>query len=290
MTDTRGIEKQFDLSWDGKNIPFNPSSKLTSEGFSDGVHAAVPIEAGSSKIPYSFVLDFKGSESISIAPVGKETTLVISSPWQSPKFIGSFLPTEREISPSGFRAEWKISSFGRPYPQSWSNSEINFKQVLEHSAGVRLHEQISSYTQVFRSVKYAVLFILITFGAFFLFEILAKIRIHPIQYFFIGSVLALFYLILLAFSEQIGFTFSYILATAMTIPLITGYSAKVLQNKRKAVSIFILLLSLYIYLYFILGLEDYALLFGSLIVFALLATVMYLTRNINWFEVSNNKT
>ena len=130
------------------------------------------------------------------------------------------------------------------------------------------------------------LFILITFAAFFVFEVLSGLRIHPVQYLLVGGSLALFYLLLLSLSEQIGFLPSYILSTAMTALLITFYSARVLQSRRRAYPIFALLVVLYGYLYFVLQLEDYALLFGSLLLFVLLSTVMYLTRNVNWFDPS----
>ncbi len=141
----------------------------------------------------------------------------------------------------------------------------------------------------FRSVKYAVLFIIVTFAAFFLFDVLAKIRIHPIQYFFIGSALSLFYLLLLSLSEQIGFLLAYVVATLMIALLITVYSAFVLKNKRKGASIFVLLSILYGYLYFVLRLEDYALFLGSLFVFALLAAIMFATRNIDWFALGKKE-
>ena len=139
-------------------------------------------------------------------------------------------------------------------------------------------------------MKYAVLFILITFAAFFIFEVLSGLRVHPVQYLLIGGSLALFYLLLLSFSEQIGFLPSYILSAALTALLITAYSARVLQSRRRAYPISALLVVLYGYLYFVLQLEDYALLFGSLLLFALLATVMYLTRNVNWFEPAPKNT
>jgi len=235
------------------------------------------------KIPFSFELQLKGSEGMSIAPLGKETVIEISSPWSSPKFLGAFLPSQRNVTQEGFEAEWKISSFGRPYPQVWEAGVVNLEQIANSSAGVDLHERIDAYDMTLRSVKYAILFIVVTFAAFFLFDVLAKIRIHPVQYFLVGSALALFYLLLLSLSEQIGFSSAYLAATALIVFLITAYSAFVLSNKRRAISIFVLLSVLYGYLYFILRIEDYALLFGSFLLFVLLAITMFTTRNVNWF-------
>jgi inner membrane protein len=284
ITDTRGIEQQFNLMWNGRAYPFNPGAGNSFEGNS-GLHASVPVNLAASVIPFSFELDLKGSEGVSIAPLGGETELSVSSSWPTPKFVGSFLPAEREISDAGFSSIWKISSFGRSYPQTWERGEVGMEQLIGSAAGVDLYQQVNAYDMVFRSVKYAVLFIVITFGVFFLFDVLASVRVHPIQYFLVGSALALFYLLLLSLSEQIGFFPAYALATTMVALLVTGYSASVLKSRRRALPIFGMLAALYGYLYFILQLEDYALLFGSLLVFAFLAVVMYMTRNVDWFSL-----
>ncbi len=288
ITDTRGIEKQFDLLWNGNTYAFNPGSGVAFLD-SSGLHALVPVDVSSSKIPFSFELQLKGSEGMSVAPLGKETVIAMSSVWPSPKFVGAFLPSEREVTPGGFESEWRISSFGRSYPQTWQSGAVILQQIVDSSAGVDLHERVDAYDMTLRSVKYAILFIIVTFAAFFLFDVLAKVRIHPIQYFLIGSALSLFYLLLLSLAEQIGFLPAYLVGTTMTAFLVTIYSAFILKNKRRAISIFILLCILYGYLYFVLRLEDYALLFGSLLLFALLAVIMFTTRNIDWFTLGKKE-
>ncbi|HEY4479077.1 MAG TPA: cell envelope integrity protein CreD [Candidatus Paceibacterota bacterium] len=288
ITDTRGIENQFDLTWNGVKYPLNPGPGVAFKERS-GLNAAVPINSKVSKIPFSFELQLKGSESMSIAPLGKETVIAMSSPWQSPKFVGAFLPSEREVTESGFKSEWRISSFGRSFPQTWQTGDVNLQQLVDSGAGVELHEQVDGYDMTFRSVKYAILFIVITFAAFFLFDVRARVRIHPVQYLLIGSALSLFYLLLLSLSEQIGFLSAYLIATAMIALLVTMYSAFVLKSKQRAFPIFAILVVLYGYLYFVLRLEDYALLFGSLLLFALLAVIMFMTRHIDWFALGKEK-
>lgn len=293
ITDTRGIEKQTELVWNNAKYTFEPGPGVSFEEpmvqNSSGLHTLVPLDPNQEKVPFSFEIQFKGSEGISIAPLGEETTLIISSPWQTPKFVGAFLPTERNITPSGFEAEWRISSFGRPYPQTWQSGSLNLTSLIDSSAGVELHEQVDAYDLVFRSIRYAILFIIITFAAFFLFDVLAKIRIHPIQYILIGSSLSLFYLLLLSLSEHIGFLLAYLLATAMIAILVGAYSAFVLKSTRRAVPIFVLLLLLYGYMYFVLQLEDYALLFGALLLFVFLGILMFATRHIDWFTLDKSK-
>ena len=283
ITDTRGIPKQLALSWDKQTYPFSPSPKSILIR-SSGVHTDVPVRTGTALIPFEFELELNGSEGISFAPVGKETQISVASAWATPKFVGAFLPSSRRVSSSGFTAEWNISSFGQTYPSVWKEGEVDANQLVNSAAGVDLLQGVDIYGELYRSIKYAILFIVIAFASFFVFEILAGLRIHPVQYLLIGGSLALFYILLLSLSEQIGFLPSYIISTLMTVLLITAYSARVLQSRRRAYPILAILTTLYGYLYFVLQLEDYALIFGSFLLFVLLSVVMYLTRNVNWFE------
>lgn len=287
ISDTRGIERQFNLQWNNATLAFESGAGVDLRAMS-GLHATVPLRSVPEMIPFSFDVELKGSEGVSVAPLGRETVIAMTSSWPTPKFVGAFLPSSHEIGRDGFNAEWRISSFGRSYPQSFSKDEVGFDQVILSAAGVDLHQSIDIYDMVFRSVKYAVLFIVITFAAFFLFDVLGSIRVHPIQYLLIGAALALFYLLLLSFSEQIGFLAAYLLAMLMIAGLVTSYSWFVLRSGKRAFLIGILLAALYSYLYFVLQLEDYALLAGSLALFLLLGGAMYATRNIDWFSLEKN--
>ena len=198
------------------------------------------------------------------------------------------MPSEPTIGDRGFDAQWHISHLGRPYTQIVDRQQ-HITALRDSAFGVELFQQVDFYSKIVRSIKYAVLFIAITFMAFFLIEILSGVRIHTVQYLLVGFALALFYLLLLSLSEHIGFLAAYIIATLMIAGLITIYSTKLLQSGRKSGMIFAILILLYGYLYFVLHLEDYALIFGSLLLFALLATIMYLTRNIDWYKLSTPK-
>lgn len=290
LSDTRSIEKQIAIAWNDRTIPFNPG--ITVDFFQDsGMHAFVPLSLSATEYPFSFELEVQGSDHAMFVPLGEETTVRVSSVWDSPEFVGAYLPNERTITDDGFEAVWNVSSFGRSYPQRWQGDEgIRTHMLAESQFGVRLHEGVSLYTQVFRSVKYAVLFILVTFTAFFLFETVARIRLHPIQYLLVGASLALFYLLLLSLTEQIGFLYAYLLATVLTIGLIATYSMRILKERIRAVYISVLLLALYSFMYVVLKLEDYALLFGSMLIFVLIASVMYLTRDIDWFSTQTEKS
>jgi len=113
-----------------------------------------------------------------------------------------------------------------------------------------------------------------------------KNRVHPLQYMLIGLSLIMFYTLLVSFSEHLGFGFAYLIASIAVTLLISGYAKAILKSQRLARVIFSLLTGLYIYLYVLLQLESYALLMGSIGLFSILAGVMYLTRNIDWYQNS----
>ena len=283
ITDTRGITQQINLKWNNADIAFEPGSKNPIAGAS-GVHAFVPLDTAKKTFDFTYTFDIRGSEKLEFLPLGGETKVDIKSNWSSPSFTGAYLPNERDVT-DGFSASWSVSSFGRSYPQQWTDSEVNEQMLLDSSFGVSLIQGVDFYTKINRTIKYAVMFIAITFLAFFLFEVLSKIRIHPFQYLLVGFALALFYLLLLSLSERFGFLPAYVISTIATIGLITSYSAKVLKANKKAFIVSGLLFLLYSYLYIIVQLEDLALLYGSILLFVLLALTMYLTRNIDWYQV-----
>ncbi|OGN29291.1 MAG: hypothetical protein A3A33_03675 [Candidatus Yanofskybacteria bacterium RIFCSPLOWO2_01_FULL_49_25] len=287
MTDIRGIESNS-ITWNGSKLSAEPGSALS---FMDGgirAYAGTGTFAPNTTYTFAYDLVLKGSEKIEVLPIGKDTVVRIDSPWRAPKFSGAFLPSEPTIGDRGFDAQWHISHLGRPYTQIVDRQQ-HITALRDSAFGVELFQQVDFYSKIVRSIKYAVLFIAITFMAFFLIEILSGVRIHTVQYLLVGFALALFYLLLLSLSEHIGFLAAYIIATLMIAGLITIYSTKLLQSGRKSGMIFAILILLYGYLYFVLHLEDYALIFGSLLLFALLATIMYLTRNIDWYKLSTPK-
>lgn len=286
ITDTRGIEKQVDLAWNDVSYPFAPGSGNVTIGQS-GVHAEVALNQ-SPEYAFSFSVRLKGSESMSFVPVGQETDASIVSSWQAPEFVGSFLPEKSDITSDGFSASWKVSSFGRSFSQVIREEEFDPAVFAGSAFGVHLNEGVDFYTQMYRSVKYAILFIVVTFVTFFLFEVLTRTRMHSIQYLLIGAALALFYLLLLSLAEHIGFAWAYVAATGMITGLVTIYSASILNKKSHSLIIATLLIVLYGYLYFVLQLEEYALLFGAFLLFALLGSVMYLTKDIDWFSMSEH--
>jgi inner membrane protein len=139
-----------------------------------------------------------------------------------------------------------------------------------------------------RAVKYGFLFIGLTFLAFFLFEILKRLAIHPVQYALVGFALAVFFLLLISLSEHLGFAAAYAIAAASCVALIGYYVGHVLKSARRGVLFGVALSALYGLLYVLLRMEDHALLMGSLLVFASVASAMVATRRVDWYALAAN--
>jgi inner membrane protein len=289
VSDTRGISSQFDILFNEKQYPLLPSSEFTSLDRT-GVHASVVVLPTQPNYEFSFTLPLKGSREIAFLPLGENTRAVVRSFWNAPSFTGEFLPEERSVTEEGFEASWNVASYGKNLPQYWlGETAVESGELLSKAFGVGLYQEVDFYTMVNRSVKYSILFISLTFLTFFLYEVLVGLRIHPMQYLLVGFAIALFYLLLLSFAELIGFMSAYILSTGAITLLLSAYSFSVLRAKKRAFSITALCVALYGYLYILLQLDELSLVFGSVLLFGVLATVMYITRNIDWYSLSKNK-
>jgi inner membrane protein len=286
ITDLRGAKAALTLTLGGQDYPLAPGTRI--EGFASGVHARLPgATFASASTAFNLKLGLNGSSSLRVAPVGRQTTVHLASTWPDPSFCGAFLPTNRQISSKGFDATWQVSYYGRAYPQQWSSQDsakpFTAATVQASLFGVDLISVVDSYRYVERSIKYGVLFVVLLFTAFFLFEVLAGIRVHPFQYTLVGMALCLFYLALLSLSEIIDFGTAYLAGAAASTLLITLYSARVLRSLRRALAIAGELAAIYGFLFVILRLQDYSLLFGTAGLFLALTIVMFVTRNIDWY-------
>lgn len=284
ITDLKGIKQVV-------NIRFNDADYLADPGLNNnlvleqGISIKPPLN-GLDRAAFSLTLDLNGSSELMFVPVGRETSVSVTSNWGNPSFAGAYLPESREVSAQKFTASWKILHLNRNYPQSWSN---NAYTVKESAFGVKLKLAIDEYQRTMRTAKYALMFLALTFLSFFMAEILTKRVIHPIQYVLIGLGLVIFYTLLLSISEQLNFNRAYLLSSAAIIILITGYTRSVLKNWRATGIIFGILVILYGFLFVVLQQQDYALLFGSIGLFVILGVVMYITRNIDWFSIGGQE-
>ncbi len=231
-----------------------------------------------------FRITFGGSGSLVFAPLGRRTDTTLVSSWRSPGFVGRNLPLKQSIDASGFRASWLVSDLGRHYGQIWdsgSKTEPTLGAVTNSTFGFALHTPINAYRQTDRAIKYAVMFIGLTFATCLLFEMATGTRPHVAQYGLIGLSLCVFYLLLLSTSEQIGFAPAYLASAAAVVIQATIYNWALYRRRGPALVFGAILTGLYAGLYALLRLEDVALLAGSMLLFAVLSLAMWFTRNLH---------
>lgn len=285
VPDMRGVKENIELNWDGGSHLFEPGVRKGNDIFESGVSALISVDppaAPGRKYEFSCVLRLNGSEELSILPLGKTTVVDMRSPWPNPSFVGAFLPEDREVGEDGFTARWRVLDFNRNFPQQWAGA-IGASRILSSGFGVRLFSPVDEYTKTSRAVKYAVMFIGLTFLLFFLVEVFTGRRIHPVQYLLVGLALSLFYLLLLSLSEHLGFTIAYLIAAGSVAALISSYVGSALGGRAPALATAGSLAGLYGFLYILLQNQDYALLIGSVGLFGVMAAVMYLSRKVDWY-------
>ncbi len=323
ISDLKGIRSGLALRWDGQPRPFEPGlptetvlpfgsaptlgtqvgevqqarvsysrSIDTEEGSrgdaANGLQALVPLAneaALTQRHTFAFDLDLNGSTGLLQAPLGRQTTLHLSAPWADPSFIGAFLPTQRSLTGQAFTADWKVFHLNRNYPQHWRSTETR-PDVDASTFGVRLLVPVNEYLKTMRAAKYALLPLALTFLVFFFVEILNKLRIHPFQYLLVGLALVIFYVLLLALSEQMPFDAAYGLAGLTIVGLVTAYAAASFRQRQATLATAGVLAVVYGFVFVVLQLQDYALLVGSLGLVVVLAVVMFLSRNINWYHAA----
>jgi inner membrane protein len=284
ISDARAIQQETAVTWNGKPVSFLPGTGAFTDG-GTGIHAVVGLANGGQRAQFSFPLSLNGSLGVYLTPFAQNTIVELQSNYGHPSFQGNWLPVERSVSDAAFRAKWSIPFLGRNYPQAWK-AEVGMRKEIDGSRfGVELVNPVDHYRMAERSVKYAGLFILLTFATLWLIEVLAGVRVHPIQYLLLGGALCLFYLLELSLSEHLGFPLAYTVASFSVVALVAGYSVVVLHHIRRALFVIAVVSLLYAYLYILLMNEDYALLIGSVGLFLILAAIMYATRRVDWYAV-----
>ncbi|EGM68179.1 cell envelope integrity protein CreD [Shewanella sp. HN-41] len=241
------------------------------KGFNQGVQVGE-----SSDFSVDFAMTLRGSQSISALPLGEQTLINIQADWPHPSFKG-LLPAEREITPNGFNASWNISHLTRNYPQEFIKS--NQSTLTEVSANAILFEPVTHYGKIERSVKYGLLFIVLTFIMLFIFELGQKTSLSTVQYMLVGSAMALFYLLLLSLSEHLAFLQAYLIAACIPVLSVSAYVGSATASLKRGAIVGTMLVSLYAVLYSILQLEDYALLMGTGLLLVVLLILMFVTRH-----------
>lgn len=281
ITDSRGLDDNPVLNL-GDTERRTDVSVYSSPFLKETISAPIALSP-EGKVRFSLTLKLKGTGKLYFTPCGNTTTVNIKSQKGTPSYDGKYMPDKIDGSAeAGFSAAWKVLHVSRGYPQYWSG-DIN--QGFEESAfGVRLIQQADHYTKTERSVKYAILILSLTFLVFFFIEIIQKKRVHPLQYVLVGVALCVFYTLLLSISEYTGFNIAYLIAAFATVALIGRYIYHTFKSTKVAALFSAALTSLYAYIFFLIQLKDYALLFGSIGLFLIVAIIMHYSRNINWYQ------
>lgn len=295
VSDARGLQSDSKVIAGGETLTTRPGGGLAASGNS-GFFAFVDWD-GTEPLAVEWSYGLRGSETLSLVPRGGDTAWNVTSTWPHPSFSGSFLPATSDIGEDGFKATFAVPDlalgqqiFSRQDPGAPIAGPPGMVQpAYDRGSGeasmvatVGLVEPVDLYSRIDRSVKYGFLIIGFTFLAFLMFDIVAGARVSGPEYMLTGAGLVLFFVLLLAFAEVIGFTAAYVAASIAIIGLVTAYSAAVLGSWLRARVIGGLLVGLYALLFVLLSLEAWSLLIGSILLFVALAGVMYATRNVDW--------
>jgi inner membrane protein len=287
--DLRGLQEVGELRINGQPARFESST----ERLGTWPNVVVPIDLdvlGDRPISVQVTLKLAGTEALQLLPLARSTDLTMRAPWNDPSFVGAALPLEHAIGASGFSAHWHLLDLNRSYGQHWTDGDAMTAALQASTFGVQLYQPVDVYQRNVRAGKYGLLFIAMTFVAFFLFEVLKRLRVHPVQYVLVGAALATFYVVLLALSEQIGFGPAYALAAAAVVVLVGGYAMAVLHARRAGLLLGGVLGLIYAMLYGLIAAEQYALLIGALVLLAMVGMMMYLTRRIDWYASAPTST
>lgn len=293
VSDLRGTGSALRLRVGKAQAVFAPGTGSADIG--SGIHAPAgeALRTGWRKgeeLPFRFALDLAGSGGLSFTPSAKETRVTLKSDWPHPRFDGAWLPEERTVTSNGFEARWKISWFGRDIPQQWIEGAaggLGIERRIEQSGfGASLITPVDFYLKSDRSVKYALLFILLIFATVFILEVAVPVRVHLIQYALVGFAMSVFYLLLLALAEIIGFAAGFAIAALVSTTMVTLYLGRAMRSLRRGAQLAAVQGGTYLFLYVVLQLEDYALLAGAVGLVTALAAVMYASRDIDWYGLA----
>lgn len=285
--DARGIVAVSISKINGETLSIEPGAGVY--GALSGIHIPLTDNALAAKtVSLEMSLNLAGTGSFAVVPVGRNSEMTLNSNWPHPSFMGNYLPVKHEISASGFQANWKSSWFANNLAGWFNDNEIPEWSAIP-AFSVTVATPADQYQLTDRAIKYAILLIALTFMAFFVFETLTGLRLHPMQYLLVGLALVLFYLVLLALSEHVGFTPAWIIASLVGALMNGVYLQAVLKSWKRSGLFVLALLGLDVVMWFLLRSEESALLLGSAVLVLALFAVMYLTRHFDWYSLSQPK-
>lgn len=282
LSDLKGLKNNPAVKISGQNYSPEPATDANSP-FDKGLQVNFPMQKDRA-FDFSYQMAIKGTNSLSFTHLGKTTDVEISSDWSNPVFDGRYLPDHRTVNNKGFKADWHLLYYNRPFPQQWADRDslLTGSRAGEVVFGVKMQVAVDQYRQIMRTAKYATLIILLTFVSLFLTELIRKQRIHLFNYILIGAAMVVYYTLLLSLSEQMGYNWAYLLSSLATVALISAFTASLLKNKQAALLFTFILSVFYGFIYIIIQLEELSLLVGSIALFVIVAMLMYFSRKINW--------
>lgn len=305
ISDMAGVQAAIEVQTSDTLISLGPGAG-TNQVFESGASRKLPLSGAADDFYFSFSLDLNGSSALYFRPHAKRTRVTLEGGWSNPSFDGNFLPQQRSVSDTGFVANWEVLQLNRNYPQqglggfipknasprmsnSFSRYDYQESETTGDHFGLRLLLPVDEYKKTYRSTNFSFLFIFITFLTYFFIEVLNRRKVHPVQYLLIGAAILIFYVLLLSISEHLAFNSAYWISCAAVVSMIATYSWFVLRNAKLTALVAGVLLVLYVFFFSLLQLQDYALLFGSIGLFLILAVIMYLTRNIDWYGLGEEE-
>ncbi|MGL4767670.1 MAG: cell envelope integrity protein CreD [Formosimonas sp.] len=296
IADVRGLSTVGSATLNGVTVAFEPASQLHS--FKNGIHAPLTNVSLTDKasVAFSLSLNLLGTGRLSYIPLGENTQLQLAGNWPNPKFSGERSPSSRTVTAKDFVATWQSSWFANNLKQTFleaekaSDGNLLADRTNAYSFDTELIQTVDHYQLNTRSVKYSILLVGMTFLSFFMFEVLKQLRVHPIQYALVGVALSVFYLLLLALSEHIGFKWAYLAASVACVGQIGFYVCHILHSIKRGLGFSLMLAALYAAIYTLLQSEDMALLIGSVGLFVVMSVVMILTRRMNWYALNRENS
>jgi inner membrane protein len=286
LSQSRSLREVRTAQFATSALKFGPAAPGLFRGVEAPVDATALLESKS--IEFAFDTVVAGSRKFSMLPLGSTSTVTLSSDWPHPSFEGSFLPVERSIREDGFDARWQVLELNRTYRQAWFEGEVTDAMLTESAIGVGLYQAVDVYQRAERAIKYALLFIALTFLTFFAWEHLSGLRLHPLQYLLVGLALSMFYVLLIALSEHLRFVLAYAIAAVALVSLMGAYISGALRSSSRGLAVASAMSVVYGLLYALILSEDYALLMGAITLFTALAAVMIATRKIDWYRLGSD--
>ena len=285
--DARGIGVVKAPQVNGTSLAVEPGTGL--DGRAQGIHIPLPDASWAEQnLSMALSLNLSGTGDFSVVPVGRNSEMTLTSNWPHPNFLGDFLPAKREISESGFKAQWQSSWFANNLGERFNDEKIGWQGMPAFSVAVAT--PADQYQLTDRATKYAILLIVLTFMSFFVLESMTNLRLHPMQYLLVGLSLVMFYLLLLALSEHIGFTAAWITASLVGALMNGVYLQAILQGWRNSILFTVALLGLDGVMWVLLRSQDSSLLLGTGVLLFALCGVMFLTRHLDWHSLAQPKT